>query len=383
MKNLWTIIKKELRRFFTDKRMLAALILPGVLIFIIYSIMGEVMANTMEGKDHEYVIRVENRPDDEKFLKIEELIVNPETGGFKKVTFLEETPENYEELIAEKKLDLFVLYAPNFLEKYLANDPNDPPVVTFHYDESTIPSLNAYSTYAGLLNASLQNYVAIPVNHSLEGGIDTTILKGLLPFLLMIFIFTGAMAVAPESIAGEKERGTIATLLVTPVKRSTLAFGKVAALSIVALVSAASSFLGVMLSLPKMMGSELSLASFNAGTYFAIFAVLIVTMLIFIVFNSIISAYAKSIKEANSLAAPLMMIIMAVGITSMFGTAATSNALYLIPVYNSANILLLLFRGEFLVVPFILTLVMNIAVTALGVYLLTLMFNNEKVMFRK
>ena len=191
------------------------------------------------------------------------------------------------------------------------------------------------------------------------------------------------MAVAPESIAGEKERGTIATLLVTPVKRSTLALGKVTALSIVALVSAASSFLGVMLSLPKMMGSELSLATFTAGTYLAIFAVLIVSMLVFIVLNSIISAYAKSIKEASGLAAPLMMVIMAVGVTTMFGSAATNNALYLIPIYNSVNILLSLFGGEFLVVPFILTMLSNLLLTAGGVYLLTVMFSNEKIMFRK
>lgn len=382
MKNLWTVIKKELKRFFTDKRMLAALILPGVIVYILYSIMGNVMQSTMEGKDHEYVIRVENRPNDPRFLAIETLIADPEVG-FKKVTFLDETPEDFEAMIAEKKLDLYVVYNTDFLAKYNANDPNDPPVVTFHYDESVIPSLNAYSTYARLLNASLQTYVAVPINHSAEGGIDTTIIKGLLPFLLITFIFTGAMAVAPESIAGEKERGTIATLLVTPVKRSTLALGKVTALSIVALVSAASSFLGVMLSLPKMMGSELSLATFTAGTYLAIFAVLIVSMLVFIVLNSIISAYAKSIKEASGLAAPLMMVIMAVGVTTMFGSAATNNALYLIPIYNSVNILLSLFGGEFLVVPFILTMLSNLLLTAGGVYLLTVMFSNEKIMFRK
>ena len=45
----------------------------------------------------------------------------------------------------------------------------------------------------------------------------------MLPMLMMIFLFSGCMAVAPESIAGEKERGTNATLLVTPMKRSSLA----------------------------------------------------------------------------------------------------------------------------------------------------------------
>lgn len=87
MKNLWTVIKKELKRFFTDKRMLAALILPGVIVYILYSIMGNVMQSTMEGKDHEYVIRVENRPNDPRFLAIETLIADPEVG-FKKLRSL-------------------------------------------------------------------------------------------------------------------------------------------------------------------------------------------------------------------------------------------------------------------------------------------------------
>lgn len=71
------------------------------------------------------------------------------------------------------------------------------------------------------------------------------IFSSMLPMLLMIFLFTGCMSVAPESIAGEKERGTIATLLVTPVKRSHIAIGKIIALSIIALLSGISSTLGI------------------------------------------------------------------------------------------------------------------------------------------
>ncbi|MFQ7035420.1 MAG: ABC transporter permease subunit [Candidatus Borkfalkia sp.] len=52
------------------------------------------------------------------------------------------------------------------------------------------------------------------------------------------------MGIAPESIAGEKERGTIATLLVTPIKRSELVVGKVLSLSALSSLSAISSFIG-------------------------------------------------------------------------------------------------------------------------------------------
>lgn len=76
----------------------------------------------------------------------------------------------------------------------------------------------------------------------------------MLPMLLMLFLFSGCMAVAPESIAGEKERGTIATLLVTPMKRSDLAIGKILALALIALLSGISSALGTVLALPQADG---------------------------------------------------------------------------------------------------------------------------------
>ena len=40
MREIFVIVKKELKRFFTDKRMIMSLILPGVLIFVLYSVMG-------------------------------------------------------------------------------------------------------------------------------------------------------------------------------------------------------------------------------------------------------------------------------------------------------------------------------------------------------
>ena len=70
-----------------------------------------------------------------------------------------------------------------------------------------------------------------------ERDTSATFFAALLPMLLMIFLFSGCMAVAPESIAGEKERGTITTILVTPIRRSDLAIGKITALSVIALLS--------------------------------------------------------------------------------------------------------------------------------------------------
>lgn len=371
MKNLWTIIKKELKRFFTDKRMMMALILPGLLIFVLYSIMGDTMNNITGGDDdHVYTLVIKNEPEGYHFLTGEQYQYLEESGD----------EETYKTQIAEEKLDIYIVFDADWSEKL---ENSEKPSVTFYFNNASIPSNNLYSKYTAFLNEQTKTFTTTTTNLAEDDDISMMFLTNLLPFLLISFLFTGSVAVAPESIAGEKERGTIASLLITPVKRSTIALGKIIALSLVALVSAASSFLGIILSLDKIIGTSVSLAIYGFGTYLSLFAVLLSTILIFIVLISLISAYAKSIKEASSLSTPLMIVIMAVGMSTMFGTAATNPALYLIPVYNSFNVLLTLFSGKFVLLPFILTLVSNLALSGLGVFLLTKMFNSERIMFRK
>ena len=60
--NILTIMKKELRRFFGDRRMLATIILPGVLIYVIYSLMGNALSENLlgGGEDVEYRVLVHN-----------------------------------------------------------------------------------------------------------------------------------------------------------------------------------------------------------------------------------------------------------------------------------------------------------------------------------
>ncbi|HZJ89204.1 MAG TPA: ABC transporter permease [Bacilli bacterium] len=374
MKNLWVIIKKELRRIFTDKRMLASLILPGLLIFIVYSVMGDVMTPT---KDN-YLIHVENEP--EVISDIIELAFDEQELSVTYMTYDE--PVDFENLVKEGKLHLHVKFDSDFLTKV---NNGEFPEVTFTYDNANQQSAIIHSLYYNVVSSLLRNFNYISNDLMTDESLTVEVISGLVPFLLITFLFAGSMAVAPESIAGEKERGTIANLLITPVKRQDIALGKIIALSIAAFVSATSSFLGLMLSFPKLVGGglEMDLSIYNAGTILAVFSVLLVTVLLFIVLISLISAFSKSIKEATSYAGPLMLITMIPGILSMMGKASTSSSLYLIPVFNSVNTMISLFSNELNIVNFLITIGSNLILVIIGVYLLAKMFNSEKMMFRR
>ncbi|MEG1291146.1 MAG: ABC transporter permease subunit, partial [Lachnospiraceae bacterium] len=259
------------------------------------------------------------------------------------------------------------------------------PKVEIYYNSTSTESQTAYKMLEKILNgyeATKAN--KFDINPGAEGydlatKEDTTAMmfSMMIPMLMIMFLFSGCMAVAPESIAGEKERGTIATLLVTPMKRSHLALGKIISLSAIAILSGCSSFLGTMLSLPKLMGGMegMNASVYKIKDYIMLLFVILSTVLVIIAIISIVSAFAKNVKEATGWVTPIMIVSMLVGITSMVeGLCKTESIWYLIPLYNSVQSM----NGIFSV-----TVISNICYTAVGVAVLTKMFNSEKVMFSK
>ncbi|MDE6407663.1 MAG: ABC transporter permease [Anaeroplasmataceae bacterium] len=382
MRSIGIILKKELKRYFTDVRMLIGIILPGILIFFLYSVMGNFMGNNASSDIKEFSIIVENKPE------VLEDIFKAGFEGFE-VTYIEEklTEEEILKKIENQELDLYVSYPKEFLSPSISSIPN----VDIYYNSVSDASMTAYTLYTGILNAFEEaqqpNYFDINNRNqkydlAKEEDITVRIFTMMLPFLLMTFLFSGAMGICSESIAGEKERGTIATLLVTPTKRSHIAIGKVSALGITALASALVSFLGLIASLPKLVGTNLSLSAYNVQTIFMLLVVIILTVLLFTVVLTMVSTFAKSVKEASSLSIPVMILVMLLGATSFMGTTAQTNpALYLIPVYGAIQSLTGILSMTISPLCFAMFILSSIVYIGLGVFGLTKMFNSERIMF--
>ena len=129
---------------------------------------------------------------------------------------------------------------------------------------------------------------------------------------------------------------------------------------------------------------SITLSMYNLLTYIEILILMIVMVLLFTVVLSIISTFAKSVKEASQYSLPVMVIVMMFAMTSMMGTGASNvTLLYLIPVYNIVQCMNAIFSLSFNVVNFLITIFSNIVYIGIGIYLLTRMFNSEKIMFNK
>lgn len=390
MREIFVIVKKELKRFFTDKRMIMSLILPGVLIFVLYSLMGNFIGKAITpADDYEYVICVENES-----LTLDGYL---STLGFK-YKKVNAPREEAEKKLVDKEIDLYVSFSEDFDD---AGADKAGKNVVIEYNSAKSESAKIYSA---LQTVYMQNSVAsVDYNYAINAGVENPdmateedvvkmILTMFMPFILMVFLVTGSVSVASESIAGEKERGTIATLLVTPVKREYIALGKIIALTVTSLFSSLVSFVGIMASLPNLLQLErigdvtsIDLSVYGASTFVGILGIILITVMMFTMIMSILSTFAKSVKEATQFVTPAMIVVMLASVTSMIGggKAVTNPALYLIPIYNCAQCLTMLFSGEFYGLCYLFTILSDALFVVLGVVLLAKMFNNEKIMLNK
>lgn len=389
--DMLTIIKKEFARFFGDRRMVfTTVLMPGLMIYVLYTFMGKGMMGQFT-TDDTYVATayVQNMPEE----------LSP---------MLKELPVNWAELsaseadsaksaITDKESDMLLVFPADFSAAVAEYEVSDgaAPNVEIYYNSTAVESANLYRVVMSVLDTYEEGMAnKFDVNagtgaYDLASQKDATgqLFSMLLPLLLMTFLFSGCISIAPEAIAGEKERGTIATLLVTPMKRSSLALGKIISLSAIALLAGLSSFLGTMLSLPNLMagsGTELDASVYGATDYVLLLGVIFTTVLVLVALISVISAFAKSIKEASTANAPLMILMMGVSLTTMFGgTGEKSLGLFCIPMYNSVHCMYGIFSFQYEPAQMAVTMASNLVCAFLLAWGLTKLFGSEKVMFAK
>ena len=392
--NVLNVMNKEFSRFFGDKRMVAMILLPAIMIYVLYSVMGTAMSSfLLPDEDYTPVAYVVNMPNSiaqgiiaAGLFEIQDIEAG-EVGGIK-------------ERITQKEdgVDLLMIFPSGFdsqVAQYDVQTASGPAPNIEMYFNSTVPnSANAYQIMIALLDAyesSLAN--KFDVNREIQDAdlvtaedMSATIISMMMPMLLMVFLWSGCAALAPESIAGEKERGTLATLLVTPLKRSELAAGKILSLCVLAFISGAITAAATILSLPNMMGGAedmIDAGIYGATDYMLLAFVILSTILLLTTLMSVISAFAKTVKEATTAVTPLMIIVMLVALTGMFGSTQTDSIYYAIPLFSSTQSMTGIFSLDYSAANIAVSCVSNLVYACIGGFALTKMFNSEKVMFSK
>ena len=392
MRNVLTIFLKELKRVFTDRRMLISLFLPGVLIYLVYSLMGTVMTKAITQsttKDTTFQIaytdNFSNSKADGQLPKLMTYVEATIKGGsnnnsvsFKEFTTGELT--SYKEELRAGKYHLVVAFTDDFENKLGDNTAGNN--IDIFYNGDSNASTDLYNFVSQIIGVSYTNYT-VNLNGQNDANVgekDMMAMKiaaMIIPMVTISILFSTVISLCPEAIAGEKERGTLASLLLTPIKRSEFVAGKILSLSTTAIASGIVSFTGLILSIPKLMGGFNITISPVDGIL--LFFLVVSVLLLFVAIGVFISSLANTVKEAAGYLSPIMIIFMLFGMApSLFGF--DQWYLSFVPILNvCASINALLTGNGNLPLFFGITVASTVVYTGLLMFAVTRLFNKEKV----
>ena len=307
------------------------------------------------------------------------------------------------EEIRDGSADLWIAFPQDFLEQIEVYKTGDEiPQIKVYYNPSEEYSQAAYEGVAGgclevyrqaLLSERVGDMQSLTVFTVNSDNPDMVIqdeqkaggkaLGMMLPYFVTILLFAGAMGLGTDMVAGEKERGTMASMLVAPIKRSSIVLGKVFALMIISGISSVV-YVAVMVGfLPQMMrsyGSEGLGLSLEVGQVLMMAFLLIAIAFLYSGIIVLISVFAKDTKEASSYIMPIYMLILVLGIATMFTTQNIENWYYAVPVFNTALALQGILTGDVSVMQYAMTLAETLILGMILITVIAKAFESEKVM---
>lgn len=264
---------------------------------------------------------------------------------------------DYAQRIEDKDLRLAVEFPPNF-EADLEAGVNHATVKIYYYEEEIrsemakrkvedVLRLFKDEVVAERLAARdlsvdvLQPFSSESRNVASAERVSGALLGGIIPYIIILLTLTGAMYPAIDLTAGEKERGTIETILASPVSRGSLATGKFLTVLSTSLSTAILSVLSLTLSsrfvgsagggLGKELPFALNLSPQN------VLAMLMIMVPVAVLFSSVLLAIAltaKSYKEAQSYISPLMIVVILPAVAAMLPGVELDLKLALVPILN-------------------------------------------------
>lgn len=213
---------------------------------------------------------------------------------------------------------------------------------------------------------------------------------GFLPYMFIIFCMMGAMYPAIDLGAGEKERGTLETLLLAPIKRSQIVLGKFLVVFTAGVTSALLSLagIGVLLAVKvKQIPAEVEigqiLSSIDLTDLLLIASMLIPTAAMFAALLLSVSIYARSFKEASSYCGPLNFLAIVPAVIAVLPVVKLDWYWAMVPITNISLAIKELIKGTMNYEMFIAILGSSFIIAAGLLFFSTKWFERESVLFRQ
>lgn len=387
MHTIITVLKKELKDTLRDKKTLfSAIILPALTIPLLLLGVSSLQKNLI---------------DKEKAKELKVVLMNaPEAVAeqFQEETInllASENLENAKDSVAKEVFDAVLVFDPSFKDNI---DSLETGVVELYYKSTNImvqrrveEKLNAYKTLV-LDKRMAELNIPAPVLKPVQvETINVASVKeqmgdkigGFIPYIFIIFCFMGCMYPALDLITGEKERGTIETLLTVPASRFSILIGKTIAIALVGVVAAVMTIAGMVIALN--LGTDIPSGFMDSISdmlslkfILMLFAMLLPLSFFFAGVLSAMVVRTSSFKEAQSYVTPMNFVVIVPAMVAMMPGVELNWQLAFIPILNVALATKEIIAGTIHLGHFAVIVLSLITFATLAVFISYQQFSQEK-----
>jgi len=353
-KQITTVTKKEIIDNLRDKKTLmssifmGAVFMPVLFVAMMNFIIG-MQKDKAESQLEISISGIENAESFISYIKTKDVKIKAFSGDAKKA--IENKNEEAVLIIPESFAENFSKGIPAKMEIYYDATAKGATNITQRRIKSLI---SRYSQTIGLTRLQLRGVSpsllrAIKIE---DHDVSTTQSKGaqlmtFLPYALILGLFMGSMYLAIDTMAGEKERNSLESLLLNPIKRSHLLMGKLLATIIFGLMTMVITLITFKLAMPFMplekLGMSLDLGFKNLSILALILAPLAVMAASL---QTVVATFSKSFKEAQTYVGLLIFIPMVPSMALMLMPVKEKLWMMSIPIFSQNLVINQIMRGE-------------------------------------
>ena len=379
--NLWNILKKELRELFRDKKSLSMMLIIPIFIPLIMLGMSALFEAQSEKDIAEY-----NKIGFAYSLSEEEKSIAKQMD----IKVVEGNEKELKEKYENGEINLYVTKKAN---QYTLNiDSSDNSVYAKSLTEQYFNTYKSYlqQTYLTQNNIdadSVLNIITIKEKSIEEDNYFADFIKNYAFLFVIMAITVSATYPATDTTAGEKERGTLETLLTFPIKSKDIILGKFLSVTLSSIITGVISFILAIISLIIAEGTFSIYEGLDI--MFSPFTV-VISLIIIIVYSFFISGLcisiastSKTFKEAQSALTPLTFVSLFPGMIAFMISVGATPLLSIVPFLNYSLIFTDINAGNVSWLNIALMITSSFVYIAIVLYYIIKQYKSEKILFSK
>ncbi len=400
LRNIGIVYRKELREALRDRRTGIASVVIPLFLFPLLSVrfgtlVSSIVDKTREASPRIMVIGGDDSPGVLASLKATPKVEIVSAAANWKDLIIEkqipaaiEIPSGFDKsVVDQKKLEVMIYNYSGDLKSDIAAGKMDTALKAYR-DDVVKKRVVAQKLPVEVLTPFevTQKNIAPP-----EKSGAALFFGGFIAYIVVFLCFNGGMHPAIDLTAGEKERGTMETILSSPISRAHLVVGKFLLVLTTALSTAALSVIsmGISFALVNVLhgktiqaGNEGPVMHIGVGAALSVFIMAVPLAVLFSSILLMIASFAKSYKEAQTYIVPMVFIIIIPAIAAMLPGVDLNAKLALVPILNVSllckELVIGTYHWNFIAIIFTSTC----AYAAVALFLAVKMFQRESVLFR-